>query len=434
MSEDNNLTDRFKRYAKVTQKVGGLAMQRLFSSDDRQQAVALREALGSLKGPVMKIAQLLSTIPDVLPPEYAEELSQLQSQAPSMGWPFVKRRMNAELGSDWQQKFTDFEHQASAAASLGQVHRATHLDGRLLACKLQYPDMSSVVQADLKQLKLILNLYDAYDKAIDSSNIIQEITARLVEELDYRQEAKHLQMFRQMLQGEAMVPEVIPELSTQRLLTMSWLDGEPLHQVKDRPLAERNTIARNMFRTWYIPFYKYGIIHGDPHLGNYTFTNDGTVNLLDFGCIRVFPPSFVKAVIDLYYALRDGNKDLAVSAYKTWGFTNISNELITVLNGWASYLYGPLMDDRVRAIDETGTGFYGREVAAKVHQQLREIGGVTPPSEFVFMDRAAIGLGSVFLHLKAELNWHDEFHNLIASFDVKDLEQRQSAIIKSFKI
>ena len=437
MDEENSIGGRVKRYAHVTQQVGSLAAkmatQRLFSSDpadNRQKAVALKNALGSLKGPIMKIAQLLSTIPDALPPEFAEELSHLQSQAPSMGWPFVKRRMTAELGPDWQEKFAGFDHHAVAAASLGQVHRATSLDGQLLACKLQYPDMSSVVQADLSQLKLMLNMYDAYDKAINSSNIIQEISSRLLEELDYRQESKHLEMYSKMLNGESYVkiPKVFDDLSTGRLLTMSWLDGDPLMTAKERPLEERNQIARNMFRAWYIPFYKYGIIHGDPHLGNYKFSQDGTVNLLDFGCVRVFPPSFVKGVIDLYFALRDGNNDLAVSAYESWGFTNISKELIEVLNGWAGYLYAPLMDNRVRAIDETGRGFYGREVASKVHDQLLNIGGVTPPSEFVFMDRAAIGLGSVFLHLKAELNWYNEFHDLIKDFNVEDLEARQKII------
>ena len=120
--------------------------------DRARNAAELAAALGGLKGPIMKVAQLLATIPEALPPEYVAELTKLQSQAPPMGWAFVKRRMQAELGADWQTKFASFEHHPAAAASLGQVHRATSHDGAELACKLQYPDMQSAVEADLRQL------------------------------------------------------------------------------------------------------------------------------------------------------------------------------------------------------------------------------------------------------------------------------------------
>ncbi len=122
------------------------------------------------------------------------------------------------------------------------------------------------------------------------------------------------------------------------------------------------------------------------------------MNLLDFGCIRVFPPAFVQGVIDLYNALDKGDHDLAVHAYETWGFKNLSHEVIEILNMWAAFLYGPLLENRRRPIQDK-EGMYGAEVAGKVHRKLRELGGVTPPREFVLMDRAAIGLGSVFMHL-----------------------------------
>ena len=159
--EKNRFSARAKRYANVGTKVGGVAAriagQRLVGATGGRagNALALAAALGGLKGPIMKVAQLLATIPDALPPEYANELMKLQSQAPPMGWAFVKRRMNAELGAGWQSKFKDFEHHPAAAASLGQVHRATALDGAALACKLQYPDMQSAVEADLSQLQLL---------------------------------------------------------------------------------------------------------------------------------------------------------------------------------------------------------------------------------------------------------------------------------------
>ena len=440
--DTDTLAGRLKRYARVSTAVGGLAARfagnRLFglTIDRPEHAAELKAALGGLKGPLMKVAQILATVPDMMPEEYTLELAQLQHNAPSMGWAFVKRRMNAELGPDWQNRFADFEHVARHAASLGQVHRAAGTDGRTLACKLQYPDMASAVEADLQQLKVIFSIYRRYDRAIDPSNIHAELSARLREELDYRREAKNMQLYRLMLKDEpgVHVPEPLPELSTDRLLTMTWLDGEPILKFVDMHIDQRNTVARNMFRAWYVPFYEYGVLHGDPHLGNYTVRDDGTVNLLDFGCIRVFPASFVSAVIDLYWALRNDDQDLAVKAYETWGFRDLSWNVIEILNQWARFLYRPLMEDRVQPIQDDAGPMYGARIAGKIQRELREIGGVAPPREFVLMDRAAIGLGSVFTRLKAEVNWHRMFHELITDFQHADLAERQAAALAAVEM
>ena len=444
MSEDDNLAGRVRRYARVGAAVGGLAArlagQRYLGVklDRDRHAADLATALGGLKGPLMKVAQIMSTIPDALPKEYVAELAQLQADAPPMGWPFVKRRMSTELGPNWQKRFASFEHEAAAAASLGQVHRATSHEGELLACKLQYPDMQSAVEADLKQLRLIFSIYERYDRAIVTKDIHAEIAARLREELDYRQEARHMGLYGDMLAKEkdVEVPVPLADLSTGRLLTMNWLEGKPLMTfIKAHDDIEmRNRVAYNMFRAWYVPFYYYGVIHGDPHLGNYTLKPDGSVNLLDFGCIRIFGASFVKGVIDLYHALQNDDRDLAVQAYESWGFANLTNETIDVLNRWAGFVYGPLMEDRTRRIQEKSSGVYGREVAEGVHADLRRLGPVKPPREFVFMDRAAIGLGSVFLHLGAEINWHRLFRELIEGFDVKELERRQKKLLKKYDL
>ena len=192
----------------------------------------------------------------------------------------------------------------------------------------------------------------------------------------------------------------------------------------------RNKVAMNMFKAWYVPFYKFGVIHGDPHLGNYSICPNGDVNLMDFGCIRIFRPDFVTGVIELYKALRDNDEELAVNAYKRWGFKNPSNELISVLNIWANFIYQPLLEDKVRLINPSESGQYGRETAEKVHEELKKIGGVKPPREFVLMDRAAVGLGSVFMHLKAEVNWYRIFHDLVGDFDQGILSKRQAQAIK----
>ncbi|MBS0539259.1 MAG: AarF/ABC1/UbiB kinase family protein [Proteobacteria bacterium] len=431
--EGDSLGGRLGRYARVGTSVGGLAVRLAgerylgFSLDRDRHAAELKAALGGLKGPLMKAAQLLATIPDALPPEYARELAQLQSNAPAMGWAFVRRRMATELGADWQAKFARFDKEASFAASLGQVHRAVLPDGRDVAAKLQYPDMASALEADLNQLKLIFAMGQRFDPAIRTDEIHAEITTRLREELDYRREARHVALYRHMLRDEARVhvAETVPSHSTDRLLTMDWLAGAPLLGWNEKPQEERDALAVAMFRAWYVPFYSYGVIHGDPHLGNYSVRPDGSVNLMDFGCVRIFPPRFVKGSIELYRALMTDDLDRAVAAYEDWGFSGLSRDTIAVLNRWAAFLYGPLMDDRPRRLTEGIAEGYGREMAQDVFGELRKMGGVRPPREFVFMDRAAIGLGSVFIHLRASLNWHRLFESLIEDFNVDALAERQ---------
>ena len=437
--EKNRFTARAARYARVGTRVGGVAARMgadrmLGRAPDRAgNAVALASALGGLKGPIMKVAQLMATIPDAIPPEYASELMKLQSQAPPMGWVFVKRRMSAELGADWQTKFSEFEHQPAAAASLGQVHRARALDGTPLACKLQYPDMQSAVEADLAQLNLLFTLRKRFDPAIDASEIKLEIADRLREELDYKREAKHVALYRHMLRDQLLirVPKVWPELSTGRLLTLDWLEGTKMLAHKQDPLKVRNRLATAMFTAWWLPFSRFGVIHGDPHLGNYSVFDDGGapagINLLDYGCIRIFPTSFVGGVVDLYKGLLHGDEERVVHAYQVWGFKRLTREVIDILNIWARFIYGPLLDDRVRTIaDGVKPGEYGRKEAFRVHRALKEKGPVTVPREFVFMDRAAIGLGAVFLHLAAELNFYRLFNEAIEPFSLESVASRQA--------
>jgi len=439
--EKNRLAARAARYARVGTGIGQavtrIAGARVFGASDRsREAELLTATLGGLKGPIMKVAQLLATIPEALPPEYAAELQKLQSQAPPMGYAFVKRRMSAELGPDWAARFASFEKEPAAAASLGQVHRAVALDGTRLAVKLQYPDMQSAVEADLKQLEFVFALHRRMDSAIDTREMQKEIAARVREELDYGREARHIGLYDDILSGidAVRVPKVLAELSTRRLLTMTWLDGTRMLSHVDADAETRNRLARAMFLAWWYPLSHYGVIHGDPHLGNYTVFDQGGaaygINLLDYGCIRIFPPGFVRAVIDLYEGLRDGRQEQIVAAYEAWGFKGLKKDLIEVLNLWAGFIYGPLLDDRVRTIaDGVAPGEYGRRTAFEVHRALKEKGPVTVPQEFVFMDRAAIGLGGVFLHLRAEMNFYRLFNDMIADFDVSVLAARQAAAL-----
>ena len=432
--EANRFSARAARYARVGANVGGVAARIAASrilggGASTENAAALSRALGGLKGPLMKVAQLMATIPDVLPPEYADELRKLQSDAPPMGAAFVKRRMQAELGPDWQKRFGSFDLRPAAAASLGQVHRATALDGASLACKLQYPDMASAVEADLSQLDVLFALHRRMDTAIDTRDMAREIGERVREELDYEREARHAALYANILRGKdyVRVPSVHTDLSTQRLLTLGWLDGRRLLEFKTADQDIRNRIAVAMYRTWWEPFSQHGVIHGDPHLGNYTVFGEGEgINLLDYGCIRIFPARFVAGVVDLYRGLLANDEERIVHAYEAWGFRGLRKDLIEILNIWARFIFAPVLDDRVRSVaDGVEPSKYGRREAYTVHMALKQKGPVKIPREFVFMDRAAIGLGGVFLHLDAKLNFHLLFEEALEGFDLQKVAERQ---------
>ena len=422
------------RYAKtsgiVVEGAARLASQNIFgqSKDDHDAyAKALTHALGQLKGPVMKIAQFLATVPGALPDEYAAAFTTLQTNAPPMHSGFVRRRMQQELGADWQTHFKEFDLSPRFSASLGQVHYGVLQNGHTVACKLQYPDMQTVVEADLNQLRLVLSVYEMWNKAIKTQGLFDEVRQKLLEELDYIQEAKWAGAYAHIFKDDAsiVVPAVQHDVSTQRLLTMDWLEGQSILSFKNAPADVRNHIAKQLFCAWYKPLYHYGVIHGDPHPGNYQVNAQGGLNILDFGCVRQFPGTFVMGVVNLYRSFRDDDHDARRAAYASWGFENVSPEIMVVLDEWARMLLDPLLDDRVRPIQERIVGW---DVASQMHKKLHDLGGVRPPREFVFMDRAAVGIGSVLFQLKAELNWHQIFESLIEGVSAKSVDAAASHI------
>jgi predicted unusual protein kinase regulating ubiquinone biosynthesis (AarF/ABC1/UbiB family) len=437
--ERDRLSGRVTRFARVGAGLGGAAASiganALFGGGDldAKNARALKETLGRLKGPLMKVAQIMATIPDLLPPEFAEAFAELQTNAPAMGPAFVRRRMAAELGPGWASRFGSFDLTPAAAASLGQVHRATTHGGDPLAVKLQYPDMQSAVESDLGQLRALSGMGRRLFGSLDTREAVEEIAARLREELDYDREAKSIALYRAFFadRDDIRVPAPHLDLSTGRLLTMGWLQGDGLLSLKGADQETRNRVAKLLFEGWWGPLTHIGVIHGDPHLGNYSFADDGRrLNLLDFGCIRIFPPAFVAGVVKLFHAIVAGDAEGEMEAYRAWGFKHLTRDLADVLGIWARFIYGPLLDDRVRTVaDGVSPALYGRREAFQVKQALDDKGPVTIPREFVFMDRAAIGLGSAFLHLGAELNWRALFEASLEGFSEAALAERQAAAL-----
>ena len=445
--EANRLSARASRYARLGVNAGAFAarvgVNRLTGGGRDTDARALASALGSMKGPMMKVAQLLTTIPDALPTDYANELIRLQSQAPPMGAGFVRRRMVAELGANWRERFAEFDLKPAAAASLGQVHKGRTLEGEEVACKLQYPEMASAVETDLSQLDLLFSLHKRIGGAIETREIAREIRERVREELDYVREAKIARLYAVMLADRPFVrvPRVHEELSTRRLITLQWLDGESLTAFESAPQDARDAIAVGLFDAWWRPFLRYGIIHGDPHLGNYAVVASGEgealrvegINLFDYGCVRIFPSRFVRGVVELYRGLRANDDAHVGEAYALWGFPKLTRGTFEAMTIWARFICGPILDDRVRtAADGVSPAEYGRKEIGQAMRALRaEGGGLLIPREFVFLERATIGLGGAFLRLGARLNFHRMYEDAIAGFDAEVVGQRQAKALKA---
>jgi predicted unusual protein kinase regulating ubiquinone biosynthesis (AarF/ABC1/UbiB family) len=301
--------------------------------------------------------------------------------------------------------------------------------------------MASAVETDLSNLDLLFSLHRRASAAIDTREIAREIRERVREELDYQREAKIARLYRVMLADRPFVrvPRVEESLSTRRLLTMHWLDGEPLTAFEAASQEARDAIAVGLFEAWWRPFLRYGVIHGDPHLGNYTVVGsrgeshvDG-VNLFDYGCVRIFPPRFVLGVVELYWALQANDKARIAQAYEMWGFRKLTPGVSEAMTIWARFMCGPVLDDRVRtAADGVKPSEYGRREIGQVTRALRAEGGGLPiPREFVFLERATIGIGSAFLRLGARLNFHRMYEDAIAGLDEEALARRQAGALEA---
>lgn len=414
--DDTSFLKRFGRIASVTGKVGGVAAKHVgatLTGSELDWGSVLTDVLGELKGPAMKVGQILAMVPGLLPEDVSKQLLALHADAPPMGWPFVRRRMAFELGKDWQDYFLKFDQSAASAASLGQVHKAELLNGDVVACKLQYPNMQSIIEGDLAQLGILLSMYERRHGILDTQFVQEEIKTRLFEELDYENEVRNIQHFQSIFQNASLpiaVPTVVDDLCTNRLITMNWVDGYSLMQSKEWDLERRKQVGKNLFKAWYVPLYQFGVLHGDPHFGNYKIAENGDITLLDFGCVRSFSKETLLGVNTLYEALKSNNVSKAKEAYELWGFDNLTPNLVDALNIWARFLFEPLIENKVRPLVYSNDT--GKEAAKAVMHALKEHGKVKPPHAFVFMDRAAVGIGSAMIHLNIELNWHELFNEV----------------------
>jgi predicted unusual protein kinase regulating ubiquinone biosynthesis (AarF/ABC1/UbiB family) len=385
-----------------------------------RNALRIVESSKELKGAFMKLVQMLSMRDDILPAEALKVLSVVQSQVPPMDYAEIREQVKSELGKAPDQLFRSFDEDAFAAASLGQVHRAVLKSGEEVVVKVQYPGVEETVQQDLSNVKALLQVFtrigrDVMRQNIDQSEVYQELEERLHEELDYINEAKNIALFQQMFRDdpEVLIPEVYPQVSSRRVLTMSRLDGYPFADIL-KPGVDQGTkdwVALKYFRVTWRQIFEFGTLHTDPHPGNYLVTYHPKLAILDFGSIRIFPEAIRAAYHDLAAAILRRDEEAMADSCVRLGFLDKSDDptpMIRILY----VIFEPVLVDRKYDPRRFDSLEKGMEIASiGIEHRLFKA-----PGHRVFLGRALIGLDSYLKQLGTVTNWHRVFKDCVEKY------------------
>jgi predicted unusual protein kinase regulating ubiquinone biosynthesis (AarF/ABC1/UbiB family) len=331
-----------------TAKIGGVAAGQAIraagthvtnvgrSKEGRQAALERRhveameqivDALGHMKGAAMKLGQVLSFLDvGVVPDEYREEfqhkLGRLRDAAPTVTFKQMRKVIEQELGEKLADVFEEFDEDPIAAASIGQVYRATLLDGRAVAVKVQYPGVAAAVRADMGNLGLILRLLKRIAPGMDSNAIAKEIRDRIEEELDYELEASNQRTMARIYRGHPfiVVPDVITSLSHERVMVSEYVHGTGFEELKRYPHEQRDRIGEILFRFYFGSLYRHHQFSGDPHPGNSLLLDNGRMAFIDFGLFKRMPPGTVELEIEVARATIEGDTDTIMRLGTETGF------------------------------------------------------------------------------------------------------------------
>jgi predicted unusual protein kinase regulating ubiquinone biosynthesis (AarF/ABC1/UbiB family) len=383
-----------------------------------RNALRIVERSSELRGAFTKLVQMLSTRDDLLPAPALEILAESRAAVPPMPYTVIRERVRAELGSYPERLYRRFEHEAFAAASLGQVHRAVLRSGQSVAVKVQYPNIEETVDQDLKNLHAALNLLtrigrDVMGQRVDTAGLHAELEERLTEELDYRKEAANIELFRELFadDDEIEIPTVFADLSSRRVLTMSLLDGYPLADVLAPGVDQelKDWVAIKYFRTVCRQILHFGVLHTDPQPANYLVTHHPKIGVLDFGSIRIFPEELRCGYLRLARALLDGDRGEMTAACRALDYLGDGDSpeaMIAILEN----LLEPLLKDR----DYDFRRYRSLDKAMQVATLAIEKGLYRTPGHRVFLVRALIGLEGYVKQLGTVTNWRRIFAEAVA--------------------
>ncbi len=365
-------------------------------------------SLGELKGAAMKVGQMLSLQDSLLPPEVAEVLRALQRQAPPIPFDVVKRQLDAELPG-WRNTIRRLEPAAIAAASIGQVHRGVLLDGRPVAVKIQYPGIDEIIEADLVNLRRLLKSLFALFTDADFTPIWGEVRDRLREELDYVNEAENLRRMAELWagSGDVVIPGVVDEASSRRVLTMEYVAGFTPDEAcgDERRQGLRDRWGAVLFDFFLRGLFEHRFIHADPNLSNFSFLADGRVVVYDFGCVKSVPRSIVKGYRDLSRAVLEGRRADVPALLAAMGVGTASGGPVS------EALIAPALDLVLRVLDEERPYRFGgddelfRRLLEVNASRFAEAKDLRFPHHIVFINRTVVGHFGNLSRLRAAAPW-----------------------------
>ena len=414
--------DRFSALAKLGAGIGldtaGTRARKVFASAERREeldrslelrtAEQVASALGNMKGALMKLGQLASYLDDGLPEPIREALASLQQDAPPMSPELAAQVVEQELGDRPERVFRAWDPVPIAAASIGQVHRALTQDGQAVAVKVQYPGVDEAIASDLDNSTLLFQAMGMLYPGQEVGPMVREIRERLLEELDYRLEAKNQMTFADYYRDHPFihVPDVVPEFSTGRVLTTELVNGARFAELRNWDDRERQLAAEAIYRFVFRSLYRMHAFNGDPHPGNYLFHGDGRVTFLDFGLVKRFEQREVDGMRDLAIAMLDRNAADARRLLEDFGVLKPGAPMTDQeVWEWERFFYEPLMHDEPFAIThEWAAGALNHMLSSRTAQPaMASHGNLTP--QFVILQRINIGLFSVLAELGAKANW-----------------------------
>ncbi|MBP7929481.1 MAG: AarF/ABC1/UbiB kinase family protein [Acidimicrobiia bacterium] len=365
--------------------------------------------MGQMKGAMMKIGQMLSFIDTGLPEPYKQALSALQADAPPMDADTVRWALEQELSDEQLARLTEFDPEPLASASIGQVHTAV-LDGaRPVVIKIQYPGVDDALKSDLDNAEMLNRMMKLVFPNFDPAPVTEELRERIGEELDYRIERGNLELFGELFADHPFIkiPVVVPDMSTQRVITMDRVDGLRWADALTAPKALQQRWAEVLFRFVFGTLNRFHVFNGDPHPGNYLFHEDGTITFLDFGCVRRFDAATSKRQADLERAVIDEDADALLDELLAFGFLDPGHPLEPdrVL-AWFRQWNAPVLADEIF----TYTPEFAEAAVKANFDPSGEWGDLQKhfkmPREFVFLNRINLGLNSILAQLSATGNWH----------------------------
>jgi len=414
-------TSRFFRVGTLAGKVStsylGQKIKKVFVNDEKAEASlaaahlrnALRVAktLGQLKGALMKVGQMMSLYSDILPKEFTTILASLQKQAPPVSFPVIRGQMEREFDRSLEEVFSEIEEYPYASASIGQVHRGILKDGRRVVAKVQYPGVDQTIDSDMKNLRMLARSLGLMKKERGVDELIAEVRARLVEELDYLNEIKNINTFRKLFADDdrIIIPRGYEDVSTERVLVMEYVRGEDFSTLcKDADRSWRNTIGQSFVDLFFTQLFRLHVLHADPNPGNFSFLRDGRIIFYDFGCVKYFEEEFIDKYTILIRETLEGRYEKLVENCELIGVEQIGKKR----HDWRFY---KMFADPILVPFEGHEPYdFGQ---ARIHDVLIELAAKHWTNAFhfrsspdiIFLNRVVVGMYNNLRRLAVQGRW-----------------------------